>query len=524
MISVIIPAAGLAKRMRPLSSNSSKTMIPVNGKPIIAYILDELKNVKDLNKIVIVENGLHDIKEFIKYSYSNLNIECVEQKNPEGPLHAINVGYVDGRIDESDSVFVWLGDTIVCKHDFDFSKNFLGYSEVTDHERWCLVDEFLNYYDKPESRFDVPTNKALIGLYFFKDGHTFKTNIAKAMKMEKIKNEHQISSLLQQYDDFALLDSSVDWYDCGELNTYYESKAKLLNRSSGSREFNNMKVDTNLFVITKTAVGSMAEKIENEKRWYKALNETQSLFTPRILDSHLGELKMTWESGTTLSEMFLYERVGKDNWTLIINKIINTMFDYYYKPQEITSEVVDACYGMYVTNASNRIEKIKFDNDEDKKLVTSFVRDVGIQSLTNIQWSNVIHGDLHFGNIIFEPYNGSFKLIDPRGKFGNIVGPQGDIKYDFAKLLHDWFGGYIYINNGYQPDLYIPNVEIHTHIKNVIIDAMQKRFSKEDIAHIIKMSIFLCITCIPLHSDKPTKQNRLLRYSIKNIKDEVWNM
>jgi hypothetical protein len=42
MISIIIPAAGLAKRMRPLSSNASKSMIPVNGKPIIAYILDEV--------------------------------------------------------------------------------------------------------------------------------------------------------------------------------------------------------------------------------------------------------------------------------------------------------------------------------------------------------------------------------------------------------------------------------------------------------------------------------------------------
>ena len=40
---VIIPDAGLATRMQPLSATMSKAMIPVCGKPILARILKKLE-------------------------------------------------------------------------------------------------------------------------------------------------------------------------------------------------------------------------------------------------------------------------------------------------------------------------------------------------------------------------------------------------------------------------------------------------------------------------------------------------
>ena len=40
--SVIIPAAGLATRMKPLSRGVSKAMIPVNGRPLISYVIEKI--------------------------------------------------------------------------------------------------------------------------------------------------------------------------------------------------------------------------------------------------------------------------------------------------------------------------------------------------------------------------------------------------------------------------------------------------------------------------------------------------
>lgn len=50
---VIIPAAGEATRMKPISSNT-KIMVPVNGKPIISYILEEIFKIGNPREIVIV--------------------------------------------------------------------------------------------------------------------------------------------------------------------------------------------------------------------------------------------------------------------------------------------------------------------------------------------------------------------------------------------------------------------------------------------------------------------------------------
>ena len=92
--SVIIPAAGLASRMKPLSRGVSKAMIPVNGRPLISYIIEHLKrDLSITDEIVIVENELGDIQEFVKRVYPSDNITFVTQEEKLGPLHAINLGY-----------------------------------------------------------------------------------------------------------------------------------------------------------------------------------------------------------------------------------------------------------------------------------------------------------------------------------------------------------------------------------------------------------------------------------------------
>jgi NDP-sugar pyrophosphorylase family protein len=138
-ISVIIPAAGKATRMRPLSNSISKAMIPVNGKPIISYIIEHLFKISIPNEIVIVQNELQDIENFVKNAYpsyyENGIIKFVRQENPEGPLHAIKLGNeklnrnnrlaFDRPNEDNYPVMIWLGDTICLESNFDLNKNFL---------------------------------------------------------------------------------------------------------------------------------------------------------------------------------------------------------------------------------------------------------------------------------------------------------------------------------------------------------------------------------------------------------------
>ena len=252
MRSVIIPAAGLATRMKPLSRGVSKAMIPVNGRPLISYIIEKIYEDSEVSEVIIVENELGDIKEFVSRVYPDKNIRCFTQDEKLGPLHAIDIGFKQLE-DLSSNVTIWLGDTI-CLDNFNYRRSFLAVHQVPDPHRWCLVDKDGKLYDKPDGQ--VPTDSAIIGVYNFTDRKAFNHAMEKGMSKPTHKGEYQIAALLESYmkkDGPMELAFAEDWYDCGELNTYYESKARLLKRTA--RSFNKIEVDTFYGTVTKTSEG-----------------------------------------------------------------------------------------------------------------------------------------------------------------------------------------------------------------------------------------------------------------------------
>ena len=62
MLPVIILAGGLAKRMRPLTENIPKSLLPVNGKPFIDYQLEFLRK-NGINRIIMCLGYLGELIE-----------------------------------------------------------------------------------------------------------------------------------------------------------------------------------------------------------------------------------------------------------------------------------------------------------------------------------------------------------------------------------------------------------------------------------------------------------------------------
>ena len=58
---LVIPAAGSATRLKPLSSNISKVMVRVNGKPCLDYIVEAVNG--SVEEIVVVDGKFDDIRE-----------------------------------------------------------------------------------------------------------------------------------------------------------------------------------------------------------------------------------------------------------------------------------------------------------------------------------------------------------------------------------------------------------------------------------------------------------------------------
>ena len=133
-----------------------------------------------------------------------------------------------------------------------------------------------------------------------------------------------------------------------------------------------------------------------------------------------------------------------------------------------------------------------------------------INDMYNEEDNCLIHGDLYFANILYDSEKKSFKLIDPRGKWGNTIG--GDIKYDIAKIRHSIVGCFDTITNGLFSIKHDKKNEIHFNVyrpKNYeeICDELDTSIKKNWNLDEIKMiEGLLFISMLPLHSDNVERQ------------------
>lgn len=101
----VILAGGKGKRIRPLTYEKPKPLLPVKGKPIILHVIDLLKKhgVKDL--IVTLEYKGDQIKEFLgDGSEFGVNIEYTWEKDPLGTAGCLTLAK-----DKLDDTFLLMG-------------------------------------------------------------------------------------------------------------------------------------------------------------------------------------------------------------------------------------------------------------------------------------------------------------------------------------------------------------------------------------------------------------------------------
>jgi glucose-1-phosphate thymidylyltransferase len=92
----IILAAGYATRLYPLTLDRPKALLPVNGRPIIDYIVDEMNTLDDLESIVIISN--HRFYGHFSEWAATRGASALRAGRSEPPLVVLN----DGTTHEDD--------------------------------------------------------------------------------------------------------------------------------------------------------------------------------------------------------------------------------------------------------------------------------------------------------------------------------------------------------------------------------------------------------------------------------------
>src|ERR1051326_4972279 len=136
---VIIPLAGKGTRLRPHTHITPKPMIKIAGKPVIDYVMEDLKRLGDIEQVVYITGHLKErVEEYVRAS-SPFDSVFIEQKVQDGTAGAVALAraYVD------QPVFIIFVDTIF---DADLSivksldaDGVIWVKEVEDYQRFGVV-------------------------------------------------------------------------------------------------------------------------------------------------------------------------------------------------------------------------------------------------------------------------------------------------------------------------------------------------------------------------------------------------
>ncbi len=236
----IIPVAGAGTKLRPHTYTQPKALIPIAGKTILSYIVDQLHE-GEINEFIFIIGYLGEkIEEYVKATYPDLTCHFVYQYERRGTGHAVKL---TADIVKEDEVFVALGDTIC---EFDVKEvigcdcNMLGIKKVDDPRRFGVVE--LNEDGLIEHVIEKPlipkSNMALVGLYKIRDTR-FMFQCLQDLDVQKQPDNGEYS-LTEALDLMIERGANFQpfkvkhWFDCGKKETLLESNATLLKKNGGN--------------------------------------------------------------------------------------------------------------------------------------------------------------------------------------------------------------------------------------------------------------------------------------------------
>ena len=236
----IIPVAGAGTKLRPHTYTQPKALIPIAGKTILSFIVDQLQEAGITEFIFIVGYLGDKIKDYVSQTYPELKAHFVYQNERQGTGHAIEL---TRNIVAGDEVFVVLGDTI-CEYDIQEVINspysMLGIKKVDDprHFGVATINE-AGFVEQVVEKPSIPkSNIALVGLYKIKESdilfeclqHLFTNNTAEAGVYHLTD---AIDCMIQRGAKFQAF-KVKNWFDCGKKESLLESNATLLKKFGGN--------------------------------------------------------------------------------------------------------------------------------------------------------------------------------------------------------------------------------------------------------------------------------------------------
>jgi len=490
-------------------------MLPIGNKKLIENQVQEIRKNHPDEQIYVTlpESYILTVNE--NRLLSELSVTPIAANDEftlaESILFALNTSDTD----DQEVIRLIHGDTLIINLPHPSRANFLGvaYSaddynwqtEPTDDGRdlvWCGFFSF-------DRRKDLIQSLALSRGNFVKAVQTYRQ---------------------RHYMDLLLLEN---WHDLGHVNTYFRSRAAITTQ----RAFNTLQVVQG--VVYKT--GEPDIKIQAEGSWFENLPVYLKKFAPQLIDrgvSHNNQsyYKLEYLPIMPLNELFVHGRNSANEWRKLF---------------ELAGQFLQLCTNSSISPETQALISKDFDlliADKTRHRLNTYSSQTGLDLNRPVYYAGqalpsvfeiaeecikksrllpaspaIMHGDFCFSNILFDSRADQIKVIDPRGiTTTNELTLYGDQKYDLAKLAHSVIGLYdfiiagrykIFVHHQYHLEL---DFELDERICEIQTIFRNHQFGGNlTIAQIIPLVVLLFLSMLPLHQDRPDRQQAMLANALR---------
>jgi len=421
---VLILSAGLGLRLKEYTKSKNKSLIPINNRAIISYIIDKFPKTYEI--IIAVGYKKESLKEYCQLSHPDRTIKFVDVDKWE--VSSVGPGYSTLKCKEylQRPFYITTADCLIETSIPYLDGNWLGVYPTSYPEKYSTIQfdkdkNVLQFLNKSTNGFDY----AFIGLAGVLDYKVFWEELE-----NNIKDTTELVPAWYNSKNYPVLKvKELKWFDTGNLDDIEKAKEHF-NDVPLSLQKN---IDETTYKVGNKFLKFNADASITKNRFKRG--QILSSLVPNNLKGGDNFISYDWENGTTLYS----------HNSLPIYKKFLSRFEQIIK------------FNIYQWNDENAIKKFYIDKTNERKFlftekygenycitkykingkqydsIKSLFKKLDFNSLINNQLYSNFHGDLQFDNIIYNPITERFTYIDWRESFAGLT-DGGDLYYDLSKL------------------------------------------------------------------------------------------